>query len=133
MKSKRVCLLLLIAGLFLLTGCWALAVGGAVVGAGAGTYMYVDGELQADYQAPFEKVWEASVRTVAVLKGAEVSPTKDISRGTIEALIDGEKVRFSIEYKSTEVTSVGIRVGRVGDKLASQRLHDKVRENLAKD
>jgi hypothetical protein len=132
MKRTRVCLLLLAAGLFLLTGCWAL-VTGAVVGAGAGSYMYVNGELKADYQAPFEKVWDASVRTVAVLKGTEVSPSKDISRGTIDALIDGEKVRFSIDYKSKDVTSVGIRVGRVGDKLASQRLHDKVRENVAKD
>lgn len=132
MKKTSMCLLMA-AGLFLFTGCAALVVGGAAAGAGAGTYMYVNGELTADYRAPFEKVWEACVKTVAAMKGTAVAPSKDLSHGTIETVIDGEKVRFTIDYKAKDVTAVAIRVGLVGDKLAAQRLHDKVGENLLKD
>jgi hypothetical protein len=133
MKKSSVCLLMAAAGLFLLSGCAALVVGGAAAGAGAGTYLYANGELTADYRDSFEKVWEACVRTVAAMKGTAVAPSKDISKGTIEAVIDGEKCRFSISYKAKDVTSVAIRVGLVGNKIASQRLHDKVGENLVKN
>jgi len=61
-----------------------------------------------------------------------VIPAKEISKGTIDALIDGEKVRISVVYKAKDLTTVSIRVGLIGDKLASQRLHDNVVDSLLK-
>ena len=133
MERARLWFLVLMAGVSLISGCAALAVGGAAVGAGTGTYFYVKGELKTDYNAPFEKVWAACEKTVANMHGGEVMPSRDISKGAIDAVIEGENVRITVAYKAKDLTSVSIRVGIFGDRLASQRLHDKVGENLVRN
>jgi hypothetical protein len=131
--SKQKCwLLVVIVGLFLTAGCAPLVVGGAAVGAGSGTYFYINGELKTDYYHPFDTVWSACEKTVADMHGIDVDPIKEIGTGTISTTIESEKVQFSINYKAKNVTTVAIRVGYVGNKLSSQLLHDKISENLAK-
>ena len=66
------------------------------------------------------------------MRGKEVEPNREIGTGTINAVINDESVKFSVNYKSRELTTVGIRVGIFGNKLSSQMLHDKVSENIAK-
>jgi hypothetical protein len=117
---------------FLLSGCWTLVIGGAAAGAGAGTYFYIDGELRTDYNAPFEQVWAACEKTVAAMHGTDVVPSKEIAKGTINTVINDDKVKFDITYKSKNTTSVAIRVGLIGNKLSSQLLHDKIADNLVK-
>lgn len=118
---------------FFFSGCVPLMVGGAAAGAGAGTYYYINGELKADYNKPFDQVWTACEKTIAGMHGTEVMPAKEIAKGTINATISSEKVKFYITYKSKNVTAVAIRVGLIGNKVSSQRLHDKIADNLAKD
>jgi hypothetical protein len=117
---------------FLLSGCAAALVGGAAVGAGSGTYFFINGELKTDYYQSFEDVWKASEKAVANLRGVEVRPEKEIGKGKIASLINGEKVEMSIYYKAKDVTTVAIRVGLIGDKLSSQLIHDKIGENLSR-
>jgi hypothetical protein len=118
---------------FLFSGCVPLIIGGAAAGAGtAGTYYYINGELKTDYYASFDQVWTACEKTVAGMRGIEVVPEKEIAKGTINATINNEKVRFNIIYKSKNVTTVVIRIGLIGNKLSSQLLHDKIADNLAK-
>ena len=124
--------ILLIIGVFFISGCAALGVGVAAVGAGSGTYFYINGELRTDYYYPFDKVWGACEKTIADMHGVDVEPKKELSSGTITATIDNEKVQFGITYKAKNVTSVAVRVGVMGNKLGSQRLHDKIGENLMK-
>jgi hypothetical protein len=123
---------LLVTGIFLITGCGALIVGGAVVGAGSGTFYYVNGEMKTDYYHSFDKVWAACEKTVADMRGVNVSPSKEIGSGKIFANIENEDVKFIISYKAKNVTTVAIRVGVMGNKLSSQLLHDKISEYLAK-
>lgn len=118
--------------LFLFSGCAALVVGGAAVSAGTGTYFYINGELKTDYIASFDKVWNACEKTVADMRGTEVQPVKEIAKGTITATINDEKVKFEITYRAKNQTTVGIRVGLVGNKLSSQLLHDRIADNLSK-
>ena len=130
--------LLLISSLFipfLFSGCWPMwIIGGAAAGAGtAGTYYYINGGLKTDYSAPFDKVWSACEKTVADMHGVEVVPNKEIAQGTINALINDEKVKFDITYKSKNLTTVTIRVGLIGNKLSSQLLHDKIADYLVKN
>ncbi len=118
--------------LLMMSGCAAVLVaGGAAVGAGTGTYIYVNRELKTDYSAPFDKVWRACEKTVADLRGTEVQPEKEIAQGKIKAVINDENVKIEITYRSKNQTTVSIRVGFLGNKLSSQRLHDKIAENLA--
>jgi hypothetical protein len=132
MSRQKSWLLVLIVGVFLMSGCAPLVVGGAVVSASSGTYYYINGELKTDYYFPFDTVWSACEKTVADMRGVDVDPVKEIGTGTISAMIESEKVNFAINYKAKNVTTVAIRVGIVGDKLSSQLLHDKISENLAK-
>jgi len=133
MKSNTYRFIVCLFALVLFSGCaTALVVGGAAVGAGTGTYFYVNGELKTDYFASFDKVWNACEKTVADMRGTEVRPVKEIAQGKIKAVINDEKVKFEITYRAKNQTSVAIRVGLVGNKLSSQLLHDKIAEHLAK-
>ena len=110
-----------------------MVIGGAAAGgAGAGTYFYIDGELRTDYNASFDQVWAACEKTVASMHGTDVVPAKEIAKGTIDTLINDEKVTFDITYKSKNTTAVAIRVGLIGNKLSSQLLHDKIADYLVK-
>ena len=133
MKRNLYALFILLSALFLFSGCAVLAVGGAAVGAGTGTFLYIDGELKADYAHSFDKVWGACEKTIADMRGMEVRPAKEIAQGKITATINDEKVKIDVSYRSKDQTTVSIRVGLVGNKLSSQRLHDKIAENLAKN
>jgi hypothetical protein len=116
--------------MFLLSGCAAAVVGGAVVGAGTGTYMYINGVLKTDYNAGFDRVWSAVEKTVADMHGTEVAPAKGIGTGYIDAVINGEKVRITVTFKEKALTEVGVRVGLVGDETASRMIHTKIVANL---
>ena len=132
MKRNNIWFLISLLPIFLFSGCAALVVGGAAVGASTGTFFYVNGELKTDYYAPFDKVWNACERTVADMRGVEVAPSRELAQGTISTVINDEKVYFDIKYKSKNFTTVAIRVGLMGNKLSSQLLHDRIAENLAK-
>jgi hypothetical protein len=125
-------ILLLMVGLFVLTGCAAALVGGAVVGAGTGTYLFINGELKTDYNYNFDKVWSATEKTVAQMRGTDVMPAKGIGTGYIDALISGEKVRITVTFKEKTITTVGVRVGMVGDETASRMIQTNIADNLAK-
>jgi hypothetical protein len=133
MKRNNLWFVFFLFALFLFSGCAALVVGGAAVGAGTGTYFYVNGELKTDYNASFDKVWNACGKTIADMRGIEVVPVKEIAQGKIAAVIDDEKVQINVTYKAKNLTTVSIRVGLIGNKLSSQLLHDKIAEHLAKN
>jgi hypothetical protein len=132
MKRKSL-LSFLMMSLMLLGGCAAMAVGVTAVGVGSGTYLYINGDLNTDYYASFDRVWAACEKTVADMRGMEVKPDKDIGKGTITAVINDEKVQFSVKYKAKDLVTVGVRVGLLGDKLSSQLIHDKIADNIAKN
>jgi predicted small secreted protein len=132
MKRKPLLSLLLLSSM-LLAGCAAMAVGVTAVGVGSGTYMYINGDMNTDYYASFDKVWAACEKTVADMRGVEVQPVKEIGKGVITTLINEEKVQFSVKYKAKDVTTVGVRVGLLGDKLSSQLIHDKIGDHLSKN
>ncbi len=132
MVKTRGAWIFVILGLFFLSGCAGLVVLGAAGGAASGTYLWINGEMKTDYYYPFEKVWSASEKAVADMKGIDVEPNKEIAQGTIISFINDERVTFSIKYKAKNQTTVSIRVGVVGNKLSSQLLHDKIAENLAR-
>lgn len=131
MKLRLIAVLLL-GGVCILSGCGVLLFGGALAGGAAGSYVWINEELKTDYPASFDRTWAAAEKTVAGMRGTQVEPVREISQGTINAVIDDEKVRIYVSYKEKNLTSVAIRVGVVGNRLASQRLLDNISENLKK-
>lgn len=134
MKRNIFCLLISLFALFLFSGCaTGLILGGVAAGASTGTYFYINRELKTTYFAPFDKVWSSCEKTVADMRGIEVARVKEIAQGRITTVINDEKVKFDITYRSKNQTTVAIRVGLMGNKLSSQLLHDKIAEYLAKN
>jgi len=132
MQTAKEWLVFLVIGAFLISGCTAALVSGAAVGAGSGTYFFINGEMKTDYYHSFDAVWNACQKTVADMRGLDVLPEKEIGKGKISTLIDEEKVQISVTYKAKNVTTVSVRVGLIGNKLSSQLIHDKIGDNLVR-
>lgn len=128
-KRAAVALIVLMC-CFSLYGCPVLVVGGAAVAGGTGTYYYVEGEMRTDYYFSVDGVWSAVEKTIADMKGRDVEPDKD--GGKIVAVINDEKVTFRVVYKDKDLTTLGVRVGPVGNQTASKVIQDRVADNLLK-
>ena len=83
MRTAKGWIVLLLMGAFLISGCAAVLVGGAAVGAGSGTYFYINGEMKTDYYFAFDAIWNACQKTVADMRGLDVQPDKEIGNGKI--------------------------------------------------
>lgn len=132
MRKQTFGILLAVMGAFLISGCAAVLVGGAAVGAGSGTYLYINGEMKTDYYSSFDAVWSACEKSVADMRGLDVQRDKMLAKGKIDAVIDDEKVQIAVTYKAKNVTTVSVRIGVFGNKLSSQLIHDKILDNLTK-
>ena len=128
-KRAAVALIVLMC-CFSLYGCPVLVVGGAAVAGGTGTYYYVEGEMKTDYYFSVDAVWSAVEKTIADMKGSDVEPDKD--GGRIVAVINDEKVTFRLTYKDKDLTTLGVRVGPVGNQAAAKVIQDRVADNLLK-
>jgi hypothetical protein len=127
---KRMYLLLIVMCIFFISGCVVLGAGVAAVGAGSGAYYYINGEGTTDYYYPFDRVWTACEKTVADMRGSDVEKSRGISKGTINAIMNDEKVQFTVTYKDKTVTTIAIRVGIIGNELSSKLINDKIYDNL---
>jgi hypothetical protein len=132
MRKKIHWVVWLVMGALMISGCTAAWVGVAAVGAGTGTYLYINGELKTDYNHPFEATWSACQRSIADMRGVDVEQQKEIGNGKIVATVNDEKVKIEVLYKAKNMTTVSVRVGLMGDKISSQLIHDKIGDNLVR-
>ena len=132
MRKRINWVVLLIMGVFMISGCELALIGVGAVGAGSGTYFYINGEMKTDYYHSFDATWSACQKSVADMRGLDVEQEKEIGNGKIMAVVNDEKVKIEVLYKAKNVTTVSIRVGLIGDKLSSQLIHDKIGGNLAR-
>ncbi len=132
MKSK-ILLVVLVSFISAVSGCTsAVVMGDRVIGVESGNFVNTDGTVRSDYKYPFDRVWDASIKSVFDLKGTEVFKDRKISRGEIDAVMKEEKIKITVLYVEKELTSVTVRVGLAGNNFASQVILDKIRENLSK-
>jgi hypothetical protein len=131
-QKRAAVALIVLTCCFSLYGCPVLVVTGAAVAGGTGTYYYVEGEMRTDYYFSVDGVWSGVEKTIADMKGRDVEPDKQSDGGKIVAVINDEKVTFRLKYKDKDLTSLGIRVGVMGNEAASKVIHDRVADNLLK-
>lgn len=125
---RRISVVLLVA--LLSTGCPAVALVTGV-GLGAGTYAWIKGELKHTYPDTFDNVWNASLDALQAMEMPVVSQNRDQLKGTIMAKrADGSDVIVGIKSKSEKTTEVGVRVGPLGNRDASTRIHDIIQTRL---
>ena len=128
---KKIALLVGLLSLAALTGC-AIVAGDTVMGYESGKFVYHDGSLQSSYKAPFDQVWEAANKAMKELKASDIQTDRKIEKGTIDAIVDEEKVKITMEYVTRTETSVSVRVGTAGSNVAAKYIHEKIESNLKK-
>lgn len=128
---KKIALLAGLLSLAALTGC-AIVAGDTVMGYESGKFVYHDGSLQSSYKAPMDQVWDAANKAVKELKASDIQTDRKIEKGTIDAVVDEEKVKITMEYVTRTETSVSVRVGTAGSNVAAKYIHEKIESNLKK-
>ena len=120
--------LLLMAGT--LQGCPLILLGGGAVGGGTGV-AYAKGELEQVHAAPYDRVWDATLRALRTFNIAVSETQKDqISAKAVGARADGTAVVVSVLPVTKDSTSVRVRIGNFGDRPASERIQGQVAVNL---
>jgi len=118
---------LMILLVLLSTGCAALVVGGA---AAVGTYTFVAGQLKKTYNANLGTTYQATLAGCEALGLPLQEQEKQLSKASVK-VIDGDRdVWIWLTAQSSTTTEVSIRVGLLGDELASRRIHDAIASRL---
>jgi uncharacterized protein YceK len=111
-----------------LAGCAAVVVGGA---AGAGTVVYVKGQLNEDMNAPVSNVYDASLAALKELDLPIIEDNHDTLSAKIKSkFADGDDVWIQIESLSAESSKITIRVGIMGDEYKSRKIINAIHSHL---
>ena len=130
MYIRLICLISFIL-YFVLPGCAPMVRLEGGSGAGIAGYNYYMGEMTVIFEANFMDTWDATVTALNDMQIYMDRKEHGLTKGKILAKrADNKPIRITIEYKSSEETEVGIRIGRLGDKDTSVAITQKTREVL---
>jgi hypothetical protein len=109
-----------------LQGCPVVLIGGGAVGGGAGV-AYAKGELEQVHAAPYDEVWDATLRALRVLNVAIAETQKDrVSAKATGTKPDGTAVVITVLPVTRDSTSVRVRIGTFGDRPESERIQGQI-------
>ncbi len=130
-RTSIVIMLLCCIVAFAQLGCVAAIVGGAA--AGAGTVIYVKGQIEDTVNASTTDVYRA---TLAALKDLQMPIVGDEHDGlTLELksrFADGKTTWIKVSSISAVSSKITIRVGTFGDEYRSRTLLTQIERNLPK-
>ncbi len=129
---KRLYLLIVIMHLLLSTGCIALVVG---AGAGAGTFAYVDGQLNRTYQANYQTTYEVCKGILQDMNQPILEEKTDGTQTTIKSKrVDETPMTVKIRIIDPDWTEVSVRTGYIGlwKKQISEQFHEFIAERIKK-
>jgi len=130
-KKKLTPVVLLCSLLIGLNACGYVLIGALAAGGGTGTYFFYKGNLKRDYEAPVERMWEATLQAVEELRLSTESKRHDAFGGEIKGVMaDGERFQIELERLSNTWTELGVRVGIFGNRTRSEAIHDKILSKL---
>jgi hypothetical protein len=130
MKHIKVCLvlfsfLIIATGL---TGCIALLAGGA---AGAGSAVYIKGQLKEDFSVSVATAHTASVAALKELNLPIIEDNFDKLTAKMKSrFADGNDVWIDIEYITLESSKLTIRVGILGDERKARQILDAIHNHI---
>ena len=124
-RHVSVGVVLVVAASFM-TGCAALVVGAAAGGAAAGA-LYYKGELRADVDASPQEIIAATEKAFRDLIWDKETVAASATDGLATArTATGREVKVTVEMKTPEVSTLGIRIGTFGDENLSRLLYDRI-------
>jgi hypothetical protein len=125
---KKLYLLVSLAYMLISTGCIAV-----VVGAGAGTFAYVDGQLSRTYQASYEKTFAVVQGILRDLEQPILEETTDGTQTTLRSeRSDGTPITIRVRIIDPEWTEVSVRTGHIGvwKRQISEQFHEFIAERI---
>jgi type IV secretory pathway TrbL component len=129
MKTKMI-LSMLLAALFMAGSGCALLVIGAAAGAGAGTVVWVKGELKSTENVSLDRASRAALKAMADLGYGVGEKQQDRTSLTLTAYGAGDKkIHVALEETSANITEIRIRVNTFGDEALSRQILEKIRAN----
>ena len=133
LKRRLQLIALLCCFLIGLSACsrkWAV-LGAAAAAVGTGAYFYIKGDLKRNYEAPMDKTWDATIKSVEELKLTAESTEHDAFNGVIKGkMADGKSFTINVKRLGENSTEVGVRIGTFGDRARSEAIHDKIHSKL---
>ncbi len=131
MKSKQGLLITILGiGLLINSGCAALLFGGAAAG-GAGTILYIKGELHSTEGVSLDRAWDATQTAIKDMGFTVTTEDKDAFSATLVAFTaDGKKIQIALNRKADNVTEISIRVGTFGDESMSHLILERIRRRF---
>jgi len=131
--KKTVYIITLIFIIGLLAGCeGGVVVEGKSMGVQDGQFVRSSGYMIGSYPYPFDAVCQGIDDTLKDMKAVTTEKQIKIGKANIIATLQGEKVTFAVEFQDKYKTDVSILVGMGGSNIASQLIHDRLRQTLAK-
>ncbi|MEI7637208.1 MAG: DUF3568 family protein [Syntrophus sp. (in: bacteria)] len=131
--KKAIVIITLIFIIGLLAGCeGGVVVGGKSMGVQDGQFVRSSGYMIGTYPYPFDAVCQGIDDTLKDMKAVTTEKQIKIGKASIIATLQGEKVTFEVEFKEKSKTDVSILVGMGGSNIASQLIHDRLRQTLTK-
>ena len=126
MNSKRyvrygsifVCLML-----FDFYGCAAVIAGSA---AGGATYVYTNGWVARDYNVGIDQAYKAGLLAAKNMGMTVIEKSKQVSSANIKLKKGNEDYWIKIEETAKKHTTILIRAGIMGNKEASQKIHEEI-------
>lgn len=116
---------------FPLQGCALITAAELGAAAAGGSMAYKNGVLETSYAAPYDRTWDATLRAMERMKLKVVGVQKGAEKGTVESeQADGTKVKTELISSERDITSARIRVGILGDEMASRTIDRYIRAEL---
>ncbi len=113
-----------------LGGCVTTAVGGGP-NVAVGTYSYFTRTLDVIYGIPLADIWPITLAAVESLQLRIDRQNVDGLGGSIEARrADGTPVQVQLKPVGERSTRINVRVGVLGDRAQSERIHRTIRNQL---
>jgi hypothetical protein len=129
MKTKLLMTMLLASLVALGSGCAVLVVGG--VAAGAGTVVWIKGEVRDSEAVSFDKAWDAAQAGLKDMECAITGKQQGVAEASLTARGAGDKkIQVTLKKVSGTVTEFRIRVGTFGDETLSRQILEKIKNHL---
>lgn len=118
---------LLLALCLPLAGCFYAA----AAGAGAGTALYVMGDLEKTFNADFNSVHGSAVSMLKSQGLPILSEEIDSGKSVIKSeYLNGDKIKITVESMTRHTTKVYVRIGIFGDETRSRDLMQRIESRL---
>ncbi len=118
--------IIILASSIFLYGCpaaWFVAGGVATLGG----YVYVEGLVAREYPLEYKQAWNTVNRVLQKMKISISNSSNKDGKGRIEAVRkDGESVSVILKDRGQKVTTISIRVGKLGNKYDGEMIHDEI-------